>query len=55
MTSSENGINVDNLREHGDPTGTGGAVTDLEAALKGKSFALNQALHRLKTRYMYCF
>ena len=46
MASSDNGINVDDRREHGDPTGTGGAFTDLEA--EGKSFTQNQALHGLK-------
>ena len=52
MSLSENGINIDDLGEHGDPTGTDGFISDLEMELK-KSFALNQALHELKTRY--CF
>ena len=48
MASWENGINVDDVWEHGDPTGTCVTFTDFLAELKREKFRLNQALHGLK-------
>ena len=49
MASLENGINVDEVWEHGNPTGTSDTFTDFLAELKREKFRLKQAFHGLKT------
>ena len=51
MASSENRINVDDLREHGDPTGTGGAFTDLE--LKREKFHAKSSFTGIKNKVLF--
>ena len=53
MASSENGINGDDLRECGDPTGTAGALTDLEAELKREKFRAKSNFTRIKNKVLF--
>ena len=53
MASSENGINVDDPREHGAPTGTIGAFTDLEAELKREKFCAKSSFTRIKSKVLF--
>lgn len=53
MASSENGINGDELRERGDPTGTAGALTDMEAELKREKFRAKSSFTRIKNKVLF--
>ena len=53
MASSENGINGDDLRERGDPTGTAGALTDMEAELKREKFRAKSSFTRIKNKVLF--
>ena len=53
MASSENGINGDDLRERGDPTGTAGALTDLEAELKREKFRAKSSFTWIKNKVLF--
>ena len=55
MASSENGINGDDLRERGDPTGTAGALTDMEAELKREKFRAKSSFKRIKNKVVLLF
>ena len=52
MASSENGINGDDLRERGDPTGTAGALTNMEAELKREKFRAKSSFTRIKNKVL---
>ena len=53
MASSENGINGDDLRERGDPTGTAGALTDMEAELKREKFRAKSSFTWIKNKVLF--
>ena len=53
MASSENGIIGDDLRERGDPTGTAGTLTDMEAELKRKKFRAKSTFTRIKKSIVF--
>ena len=53
MASSENGINVDDRREHGVPTGTIGAFINLEAELKREKFRAKSSFTRIKNKVLF--
>ena len=53
MASSENGINGDDLRERGDPTGTAGALTDMEEELKREKFRAKSSFTRIKNKVLF--
>ena len=49
MTTSENGINVDDRRVHGDPNGIGGVFTDMEAESKRETSSFS----RIKNKVLF--
>ena len=53
MASSENGINGDDLRERGNPTGTAGAFTDFEAELKREKFRAKSGFTQIKNKVFF--